>query len=48
MPSGVGQGSTLVDRISRLAFGERETAAAQGKGLGEAACCEGGKFGAGV
>jgi primary-amine oxidase len=48
VPSGVRQGSTLVDRISKLAFGEKETAAAQGKANGEAACCPGGKFGAGV
>ena len=37
-----------MDRISKLAFGEKETATAQGKGPGEAACCDGGKFGAGV
>ena len=48
VPSGVRQGSTLMDRISKLAFGEKETATAQGKGPGEAACCDGGKFGAGV
>ena len=48
VPSGVRQGSGLVDGISRLAFGEKETAAAQGRASGEAACCEGGTFGAGV
>ena len=48
VPSGVKQGSTLVDRISKLAFGEKETAIAQGKGEGEPACCGGGKYGAGV
>lgn len=48
VPSGVAQGSTLVDKISKLAFGEKETATAQGKAPGEAACCSGGKFGAGV
>ena len=48
VPSGVRQGSTLMDRISKLAFGEKETATAQGEGPGEAACCEDGKFGTGV
>lgn len=48
VPSGVRQGGGLVDRISRLAFGEKETAAAQGAAPGDAACCSSGKFGAGV
>lgn len=48
VPSGIAQGASLVDRISKSAFGEKETAAAQGKAPGEAACCSGGKFGAGV
>src|SRR5690242_19458580 len=52
VPSGVGGSSTrgvgLVDRVSMLAFGEKETSAAQGRAEGEAACCGGGKFGAGV
>ena len=37
-----------MDRISKLAFGDKETAAAQGRGEGEPACCGGGKYGAGV
>lgn len=41
VPSGVRQGGGLVDKLSRLAFGEKEEV--QG-----AACCSEQKFGAGV
>jgi primary-amine oxidase len=40
VPSGVKQGGTLVDTLSRLAFG--------GKKQEAVACCSGDKFGAGV
>ncbi|KAH7074467.1 copper amine oxidase [Paraphoma chrysanthemicola] len=40
VPSGVRQGSTLVDKLSRLAFGEKKEE--------PAACCSTEKFGAGV
>lgn len=48
VPSGVKQGTSLVDKISKLAFGEKETAASQGKKDGQPVCCGSGKFGAGV
>jgi primary-amine oxidase len=45
VPSGVRQGSTLVDRLSRMAFGEEKPVAVP---AGGAACCSDQKFGAGV
>lgn len=42
VPSGVKQGSTLVDKISKLAFGEKKVETES------AACCSNEKFGAGV
>ena len=43
VPSGVKQGNTLVDKLSRMAFGEeKKTEAAP------AACCSDQKFGAGI
>ena len=42
VPSGVRQGSGIVDKLSRLAFGEKREQTGQGQ------CCSGEKFGAGV
>jgi primary-amine oxidase len=42
VPSGVKQGSTLVDKLSRMAFGEKKVESAT------LTCCSGEKFGAGV
>jgi primary-amine oxidase len=41
VPSGVKHGSTLVDKVSKLAFGDKEEKK-------PAACCSDQKFGAGV
>jgi primary-amine oxidase len=44
VPSGVKQGSTLVDKLSRLAFGEEK----KPESTAASTCCSDQKFGAGV
>jgi primary-amine oxidase len=44
VPSGVKQGSTLVDKLSRMAFGEEK----KPESAAPSTCCSDQKFGAGV